>query len=166
MLSIFSGPLGNSHSCCEDHQCGNLWVYSIEMVIFSCILVFKQEKVHNTTPIYPHFIFHKGGSIFNHAERTEMHDETTLQKLGLNKLVPKRRFLVCKRRFLSTQKEFFSMQKEISRPRHLTRARLLHIRCSKVEKCRCNGKSENDHGAVSDWLDGKSELHKVVSNYN
>jgi hypothetical protein len=70
------------------------------MVIFSCILVFKQEKVHNTTPIYPHFIFHKGGSIFNHAERTEMHDETTLQKLGLNEI--------------STKKEIFSPQKEIS----------------------------------------------------
>src|ERR1700691_3417985 len=85
------------------------------MVIFSCILVFKQEKVHNTTPIYPHFIFHKGGSIFNHAERTEMHDETTLQKLGLNKISTKKKIF-------STQKEFFSTEKEISRPRHLTRA--------------------------------------------
>ena len=97
------------------------------MAIFSCILVFKQEKVHNSTPIYSHFIFHKGGSISNHAERTEMHDETTLQKLGLNKLVPKRRFLVRKRRFLSTQKEIFSTEKEISRPRHLTRAILTGI---------------------------------------
>ena len=87
------------------------------MVIFSCILVFKQEKVHNTTPIYPHFIFHKGGSIFNHAERTEMHDETTLQKLGLNKISTKKEIF-------STQKEFFSTEKEISRPRHLTRAGL------------------------------------------
>jgi hypothetical protein len=34
------------------------------------------------------------------AERTEMHDETTLQKLGLNKI--------------STKKEIFSTQKEIS----------------------------------------------------
>jgi hypothetical protein len=85
------------------------------MVIFSCILVFKQEKVHNTTPIYPHFIFHKGGSIFNHAERTEMHDETTLQKLGLNKISTKKEIFI-------TQKEIFSTEKEISRPRHLTRA--------------------------------------------
>src|ERR1700691_6082054 len=85
------------------------------MTIFGCILVFKQEKVHNTTPIYPYFIFHKGGSIFNHAERTEMHDEITLQRLGLNKISTKKEIF-------STQKEIFSTEKEISSPRHLTRA--------------------------------------------